>query len=138
MSTDEEKQEVWQFRPPSDETRAEAETKIEKVGVRRGGVHFFLCTGPDCCAPDFGLDVWGYLKKRSKELEPELSGGNILRTKASCLRICKGVGPNLVVYPSGRWYYGLNQPNLERVLQYELFGRGTVEDLLLARTGEER
>jgi len=125
-----------QFQPPNAETLEKARVKTDKVGVPRGQIHFFLCVGPDCCNPEFGLGVWSYLKRRCKELEPLLGGPSILRTKAACLRICQGLGPNMVVYPSGRWYHGLNEANCERVLQYELFGKGSVDDLLVARSGE--
>jgi (2Fe-2S) ferredoxin len=125
-----------EYHPPSLETRARARAKAEMVGVPQGQAHFFLCVGPDCCTPELGLDVWGFLKKRTRELEPELGGRSILRTKVGCLRICQSLGPNLVVYPSGRWYHAVDHANCERVLQYELFGRGSVEDLLIGRSGE--
>lgn len=125
-----------EFHTPGPETRALAEHKIEKIGVRVGSSHFFLCAGPDCCNTDFGMTVWSYLKRRTKELEPELEGTRLLRTRVQCLRICQSLGPTMVVYPSGNWYHGINEANCERVLQFELFGRGEIEDLKLARSGE--
>jgi (2Fe-2S) ferredoxin len=124
------------YQAPSAQTRDQGRAKTEAIGVSRGQTHFFLCVGPDCCDPQFGLSVWGYLKRRIKELEPQLGGPRILRTKVGCLRICDDLGPTLVVYPSGRWYHALDPANCERVLQYELFGHGRIEDLLLARSGE--
>ena len=40
----------------------------------------------------------------------------VLRTKAACLRVCKG-GPWLVVYPDGIWYGALNADKLRRILK---------------------
>jgi (2Fe-2S) ferredoxin len=121
---------------PSERTRAQARSRAERIGVGHAAAHFFLCTGPDCCQPAFGQTVWNYLKRRTAELEAP-GGARLLRTKAACLRICKGLGPTMVVYPSGRWYHGVNEAACERVLQYELEGRGDVADLLVGSTCED-
>ena len=79
-------------------------TEIEafsKMGLPSAQRHVFLCVGPNCCATADGLATWEVLKRR-------LVGApvTVLRTKAACLRICRG-GPWLLVYPEGIWYGGV-------------------------------
>jgi (2Fe-2S) ferredoxin len=73
--------------------------------------HLFFCAGPDCCDSAVGEALWSVLKAETRKLCVP-----VLRTKAACLRICKG-GPWLVVYPDGIWYGALNADKLRRILK---------------------
>ena len=94
-------------------------TKMDLANAKR---HVFLCVGPDCCAPEQGLEVWEHLKAALKR-----RGLPAMRTKAGCFRICAG-GPWMVIYPEGVWYGALNVERCERIVQEHLVEGKPIEE----------
>lgn len=97
----------------SDETSFQS-TAFEKMALGSAQRHVFLCVGPDCCNTEQGLTTWDVLKKKIAE-----AGVPVMRTKAACLRICRG-GPWMVVYPEGIWYGGVTPERCDRIVREHL------------------
>jgi len=97
-------------------------TKMNLPAARR---HVFLCVGPDCCVGADGLATWEFLKTRLKQL-----GIPALRTKAACLRVCRG-GPWMVVYPDGIWYGSVNIERCERIVAEHLAANRPVAEWIV-------
>lgn len=110
--------------PPAslDPALVAAFAKLDLPAARR---HVFLCIGPDCCSGEAGLAAWNELKARVRDLP-------VLRSKAACLRLCRG-GPWMVVYPDGVWYGGVTADRIPRIVSEHLEGGRPVEEWVATR-----
>jgi (2Fe-2S) ferredoxin len=89
----------------------------ELYGIGQYECHFFLCTGPDCCAPEAGLAAWEALKAKIKALYPRMREAKIYRTKVNCLRMCQE-GPTAVCYPQGKWFRGVTADQIDGLIDH--------------------
>jgi (2Fe-2S) ferredoxin len=98
------------------------------------GNHVFVCTNrrPDdhprgCCAAGGSEVLRDYLKQKVRT-----AGLTKLRVNnAGCLDRCE-LGPVLVIYPEGIWYFYENEQDLDEIVDRHLSKGERVERLLLA------
>lgn len=112
--------------------KQELATVAAKVGIGNYGRHVFLCTGPNCCTPEVGLEAWEELKKQMKERGLMTGPKACYRTKVGCFRICQQ-GPTMVVYPEGTWYHGMTRERIPEFVQRHLIDNQPLEELIFAR-----
>lgn len=91
--------------------------------------HVFICTnGPYCC---FDGDTEGLLKRLKQRVAEAGLAGQVRINRAGCLNQC-GHGPNLVVYPEGVWYCGVQADDADAIFEQHIIGGQPVERLLSA------
>jgi (2Fe-2S) ferredoxin len=110
-------------------------TLIEKAPVVTAPIkhHVFVCTGKSCGA--FGSEAvleefWKVLKEKGLLYGKRGSfEGSVLVTTCGSLGLCL-VGPAVLVYPEGVWYYGVKTEDVEEIVEVHLIGGNPVERLL--------
>ena len=55
--------------------------------------------------------------------------GRVRANKSGCLDVCEQ-GPALVVYPSGYWYLGIEEKDLNRIFNESVVGDKPVPELV--------
>lgn len=96
--------------------------------------HIFLCIGETCCASEVGEAAWTALKDELKARNLSLASGltACYRTKAGCLRVCKG-GPILVVYPEGYWYSGMTAERIPEFISRQIEQGEPIHEWIFAK-----
>ncbi len=92
--------------------------------VRDYEAHVFVCKGGDCKKRGS--------KETSRAIKTELRARGMNRDvridSVDCLGLCKH-GPNVVVYPDGTWYLGLDADAASEVVERHLKDGEPVEEL---------
>jgi (2Fe-2S) ferredoxin len=76
--------------------------------------HVFPCTGKSC-----GLERGEALAARFKELLPDRKDLGIRISASRCQGMCKK-GPNVCVYPEGVVYHGVDESDVESIVEEHL------------------
>ena len=92
--------------------------------VRDYDSHVLVCTGGDCKK----RGSKGLKKKLKSELRAEGMNRDVRVDNVECLGLCKH-GPNVVVYPSGTWYLGLDEEKVPEIVDQHLEDGEPVEYL---------
>ena len=108
----------------SDRAAGSSTTTLPKAKVRDYSAHVFVCKGGDC------------KKRGSKETRKALRDGlreegmnrDVRVDSVDCLGLCKH-GPNVVVYPGGTWYLGLEPEDVPEVVDQHIKNGEPVEHL---------
>ena len=112
--------------------REQLETVAAKLGIGSYKRHVLLCTGPNCCTPDEGMQAWDVLKAQIKEHSVSTGEHACYRSKVGCLRICVH-GPTMVVYPEGTWYHGMTADKIPPFVRQHLVEGKPVSEWVFAQ-----
>jgi (2Fe-2S) ferredoxin len=88
--------------------------------------HVFVCTTGDSC-PKEG-DVEKYVKYLRGEAVKAGLRTEVRINKSGCFSQC-GHGPMIVVYPDDVWYAGVQESDLQEILEQHIVGGTPVERL---------
>jgi NADP-reducing hydrogenase subunit HndC len=91
--------------------------------------HVFVCTSGDDCPKDG--DVEQFVKYLRGEVVKAGRQQDIRINKSGCFSQC-GHGPMIVVYPENVWYAGVQQSDLQEIVQSHILGGQAVERLVYA------
>ena len=90
-------------------------------------VHVFVCTGGETC-PTQG-NVEQFVKYLRGEVVRAGRQQDVRVNKAGCFSQC-GHGPMIVVYPDNVWYSGVQESDLEEIVQSHILGGKPVDRLV--------
>jgi (2Fe-2S) ferredoxin len=103
--------------------------------------HIFICVNQRepgaarrSCGEAHGLEIVDAFKKRLKELNLPIK---LRAQKAGCLDICD-FGQTVVVYPEGVFYVGVEQQDVEEIIQEHIIHNRPVQRLILENVRENR
>ena len=88
--------------------------------------HVFVCTSGDTC-PTQG-DTEKFVKILRTGVQKANRQGDVRVNKAGCFSQC-GHGPMIVFYPENVWYAGVQESDLEEILQSHIIGGYPVDRL---------
>ncbi len=96
--------------------------------------HIFICVNQrepgaarKSCGEAHGLEIVDAFKKKLKELNLPIK---LRAQKAGCLDICD-FGQTVVVYPEGVFYVGVEESDVEEIIQEHIINNRPVQRLIL-------
>lgn len=89
--------------------------------------HVFVCTGGETC-PTQG-DVEKFVKTLRAGVAAVGRNAEVRINKAGCFSQC-GHGPMMVVYPENVWYCGVQEGDLQEILEAHILGGVPVKRLV--------
>ncbi len=87
--------------------------------------HLFICHGKSCSENGNPEQAKAFFKDKIKEHSLE---GTLRACFSSCLNLCKQ-SPNMVVYPDGVWYSGVQNLDWGRIFNQHLLNSKPVVEL---------
>lgn len=107
-----------------------------KAPVTRANLktHLFVCTGTSCTKNDSDLTLarfWEVLAEKGLLYGKRGSmEGTVIVTTCGSVGLCT-IGPAVLIYPEGVWYYGVKPDDVEEIVNEHLIN-GRIVDRLLA------
>ena len=92
-------------------------------------IHAFVCHWGKTCPAKGSQELVGHLRDK---LAARGLQHKVRVTKSGCLSLCD-IGPNLVIYPGGVWYSGVQARDLDEILQSHILQGKPVGRLLTPR-----
>lgn len=94
--------------------------------------HIYICTQkkPEGAPSCFNIGAQEALAALNHELEKAGVSDDVQITTCGCLGIC-GKGPNMVIYPEGTWYTGLNTQRISKIVNDHIVGNNPVEEFMI-------
>lgn len=89
--------------------------------------HVFVCTGGETC-PTQG-DVEKFVRTLRAGVAAAGRNAEVRINKAGCFSQC-GHGPMMVVYPENVWYCGVQEDDLQEILEAHILGGVPVKRLV--------
>lgn len=129
----------------SDETTLFQSISLEELQLKAPVVnanlkrHVFVCTGSSCSKRDSEATQNTFYKVLAeKGLLYGKRGsmdGTVMVTTCGSIGLCQ-VGPAVLIYPDGIWYYGVTPEDVETIAEEHLIYNKPVERLLAKRLSE--
>ncbi len=94
-------------------------TKVTRPSMPNYKRHVLVCVGDKCTENGEGLALYNELKEKLRTAGLDKGQSRIIRSKTTCLGICKS-GPLVCVHPDGIWYYNINSDKLDRIIDDHL------------------
>jgi (2Fe-2S) ferredoxin len=116
--------------PSIDPTELVLKAPVTQANLK---THVFVCTGASCTKNQSETTLarfWEVLAARGLLYGKRGSmEGTVIVTTCGSVGLCT-IGPAVLIYPEGIWYYGVTADDVEEIVDAHLIGGQPVERLL--------